>query len=150
MNVGCLIKSIFAGIFGTFFSGLLVGFVLIIIHSAIFDEQKAYQVPLLIVGAILTILSYPYWVYKVYQGYKKKTTCPRCKTPFSWYEKGTGSKTLSEGYVSEDVKVNDSKGYHYQRQGFRVGKREYYYRAACKECGYIQDRMSVGSYKERV
>ena len=151
MNVVVFIKSLFKGVLYAFIIGMMVWVVLFVV-AILFDSKSLEQ---LIYGwyrfFVLCIICYPLGVLASYHIEKEETTCPRCKKPFSWYEKSTGSETLSESVVSEDVKVDDGNNrYHFERRAFRVGKRRYYYRATCKECGYTQDRTEVGSYKERV
>lgn len=152
MNVVALIKYIFLGILAAPLLGGIIWVILFIIACFGFEWLAS-----LLEGSgwrgffVISILCYPLVVWGAYQQNKEETTCPRCKTPFSWYEESIGSETLSESVVSEDVKVDDGNNrHHFERRAFRVGKRKYYYRATCKECGYTQDRTSVGSYKERV
>lgn len=78
---------------------------------------------------------------------KKDTTCPRCKTPFSYYDELIKTETLSEDYISQDVKDSDGV---YRRKAFRVGKEKDYYRTTCKECGYTTERAEVSSFKREV
>ena len=128
MNVGCLIKNIFKGALFTLFVGLVLGFMIAYFIDMAFAGNK----PDVDAGILLfctTILPYPLWVYLFYRNDKKDTTCPRCKTPFSYYVKNEGYETLSSDYISEDVKVNDGNGrHHFERRAFKVGKRKHYYK----------------------
>lgn len=101
----------------------------------------------LVLGVILILLSYPLSVIGLFSNYKEKATCPRCKEPFVWYEEKEGTETLSEDYISQDVK--DSEGI-YRRKSYRIGKERDYYRSTCKECGYTETRTEVGSFKREV
>ena len=147
MNVGCLIKSLFIGIFAApIVWGIL--FIIAIGLRLLFDSS---WLGLLIARwdsfFVISGLCYPLAVWLAYQTDKKDTTCPRCKMPFSWYEKLIRTETLSEDYISQDVKDDDGV---YRRKAFRVGKERDYYRATCKECGFTTERTEVGSFKREV
>ncbi len=133
MNVGALIKSIF-----------LCGIVWLIVMCFGVANGLSFKF------VIITTLGYIFGVYSLYQHDKEKSTCPRCKKHWAWYEKLTDTETLSEGYISEDVKKSDNGREYYVRKGFRVGKERDYYRSTCKECGYTTERTQVSSYKREV
>lgn len=147
MNVVVFIKSLFKGVWYAFIIGMMVWVVLFVV-AILFDSKSLAQ---LIYGwyrfFVLCIICYPLGVLASYHIEKEQTTCPRCKKPFSWYEERTGTETLSEDYISQDVKGNDGI---YRRKSFRVGKERDYYCATCKECGYISERTEVGSFKREV
>ena len=62
------------------------------------------------IGITLIICYIPCYILVVrfyYNKRKKASICPRCKMTWAWCEKITNTETLSEGYISEDVKIRD-------------------------------------------
>ncbi|MGX3011707.1 hypothetical protein ACWIUD_09170 [Helicobacter sp. 23-1044] len=96
---------------------------------------------------IFAVITYPIVVWYFYNKDKKKSTCPRCKTPFVFYEQEAGTETLSEDYISQDVK--DSNGV-YRRKSYKVGKERKYYEGKCKECGHTTKRNEVSNFKREI
>lgn len=129
--IGALIKIFFKSLFATIL-------VMLLVYFFIGGGNTLY-----IIGIILFIMV----LIGAYIQDKEKTTCPRCKEPFVWYEEKEGTETLSEDYISQDVK--DSEGV-YRRKAYRIGKERDYYRSTCKECGYTTTRTEVGSFKREV
>ncbi len=148
MKAKSIASSIFAWLFGAPILGAIIYGILVELGWVPDTDESTMAVPLCIA---LIILIFIFGVYYSYSSKKKDSTCPRCKESFCWYEKQVDSETLSEAYVSEDVKKTDNNNRtYYERQAFRVGKRRYFYATTCTECGYRTSRESVGSYKERV
>ncbi|MGX2983534.1 hypothetical protein [Helicobacter sp. 23-1045] len=102
---------------------------------------------MIVIMGIIAILLLPLAIWVAYNDYKKKSTCPRCKMAFVFYEKEVGSETLSEDYITQDVK--DSNGV-YRRKSYKVGKERVYYETKCKECGHTTKRNAVGNFKREV
>lgn len=138
-----MIKSLFWGIASAIFVMVIVGFVVVFILGYLGVTIDTIVVILI----ILTILTCIICVWGLYEHYKKQSTCPRCKTPFVYYEKSIGSETLSEDYITQDVK--DSNGV-YRRKSYKVGKERVHYKSTCKECGHTTERSAVGSFKREV
>ena len=144
MSVGNLIKNIFVAALLTPL-WLLVDMVVAAVFCAIFGIEDGDG--WVVITTIFAVITYPLVVWYFYNKDKKKSTCPRCKTPFAYYEKSIGSETLSEDYISQDVK--DSDGY-YRRKSYKVGKEKKYYEGQCKECGHTTKRSEIGSFKREV
>lgn len=142
--VGALIKiffkSLFVAIFIWVFGVLLLGGSFFGIWES--DNEVNWNV-LYAIGIICFIIL----LMGNYVKDKEKTTCPRCKESFVYIEEKEGTETLSEDYISQDVK--DSEGI-YRRKSYRIGKEKHYYRSTCKECGYTDTRTEVGSFKREV
>lgn len=141
-----MIKSLFWGIGTTIFVMFIAGIVLSIIASAFSLGETAISAIIVIMG-IIAILLCPVSIWAIYNGYKKQSTCPRCKTPFVFYEKEVGTEALSEDYITQDVK--DSNGV-YRRKSYKVGKERVYYETKCKECGHTTERSAVRDFKREV
>lgn len=143
MNIGELIKNLFKAIIPAgilwFVLGFCIGFVV--------DFNTINEDVFTALVIIIYIISYTILVTYFYKRDAKKSTCPRCKMPFVFYEKRVGSETLSEDYISQDVKGSDGI---YRRRSYKVGKARYYYEAKCKECGYTKERQSVSNFKEAI
>ena len=142
MSVWNLIKSIFKAVFFG-----LVGWVVISLVIANTTISENAQELLFIIVTLATIVIIPILAWYFYSENKQQTTCPRCKTPFVFYEKEVGSETLSEDYISQDVK--DSNGV-YRRKSYKIGKERVYYESTCKECGYTTKRDAVRDFKREV
>lgn len=146
MNIGALIKSLLKAIIP---AGLLwimvVGILFFEIEIADVDSwnENVAEAVFLIIYIILYAIIATYF----YNSSAKKSTCPRCKTPFVFYEKCVGSETLSEDYISKDVKDSDGR---YRRKSYKVGKERNYYESKCKECGHTTKRDAVINFQREV
>lgn len=144
MSIGAMIKSFFWGIVCAIFLMLIIGFVLMFVGFGLLGmSDNAFFITMVILAVIL----FPVCIWGAYENYKQKSTCPRCKTPFVFYEKCVGSETLSENYISHDVKDNDGT---YRRRSYKVGKERNYYKSKCKECGYTKERQAVSNFKREI
>ena len=143
MSIGAMIKSFFIGTICAIFLMLIIGFVLIFVF-AFLEVSDSVATAILV---ILAIILFPVCIWGVYESYKQKSTCPRCKTPFVFYEKCVGSETLSEDYISQDVKGSDGT---YRRKSYKVGRERNYYEAKCKECGHTTERNEVSNFKREI
>lgn len=135
MNITAMIKSFFNGAIFAFFLMLIIVIVSIFVF-AFFEVPDSIAIAIL---AILAIILFPVCIWGAYEKYKQESTCPRCKMPFVFYEKRVGSETLSEDYISQDVKGSDGV---YRRKSYKVGKERNYYKSKCKECGYTNRATS--------
>lgn len=143
MNIVALIKNLFIAII----PAVILWLVLLICISCIVDVEAMNEYVLTTLKIIVYIISYAITVTYLYKRDAKKTTCPRCKTPFVFYEKCVGSETLSEDYISQDVKDSDGT---YRRKSYKVGKERNYYEAKCKECGHTTERNAVSNFKREI
>lgn len=144
MSIGAIIKSFFIGTICAIFLMLIIGFVLMFVGFGLLEmSDNAF----FIIMVILAVILFPVCIWGTYESYKQKSTCPRCKTPFVFYEKCVGSETLSENYISHDVKDNDGT---YRRRSYKVGKERNYYESKCKECGYTKERNEVSNFKREI
>lgn len=132
-----LIKAIFVSLFWAPICGGIIWFV----AKLVFDTASGN------LFWVSSIISYLLCVIGLFFKHKEESTCPRCKEPFAWYEEKEGTETLSEDYISQDVK--DDNGI-YRRKAYRIGKERDYYRSTCKECGYTTTRTELGSFKREV
>ena len=138
-----MIKSLFWGIVCTIFIMIAVYFVVAFIANIL----NLGETVIIVIMGIIAILLCPVSIWAIYNGYKKQSTCPRCKTPFVFYEKEVGTEALSEDYITQDVK--DSNGV-YRRKSYKVGKERVYYETKCKECGHTTERSAVRDFKREV
>lgn len=143
MSITAMIKSFFWGIVCAIFLMLIIGFVLIFVFAFVEVSDNVATA----IFIILAVILFPVCIWGAYENYKQKSTCPRCKTPFVFYEKCVGSETLSEDYISHDVKDNDGT---YRRRSYKVGKERNYYESKCKECGYTKERNEVSNFKREI
>lgn len=143
MSITAMIKSFFLGII----AGTVVTIIVGLVVSFILGYLGVSDNVLTIVWIVLAVIIFPACMWALYEGYKEKSTCPRCKTPFAFYEKRVGSETLSEDYISHDVKGSDGV---YRRKSYKVGKERNYYKSKCKECGHTKERQDVSSFKREV
>lgn len=143
MSIGALIKNLFIAIFPAW----ILWIVLFICISCIVDVEAMNKSVLTVLNIIVYIILYIILVTYFYKRDAKKSTCPRCKTPFVFYEKCVGSETLSEDYISQDVKDNDGT---YRRRSYKVGRERNYYESKCKECGYTTERNEVSNFKREI
>lgn len=143
MSIKAMIKSLFLGTICAIFLMLIIGFVLIFVF-AFLEVSDSVATAILV---ILAIILFPVCIWGAYESYKQKSTCPRCKTPFVFYEKCIGSETLSEDYISQDVKDSDGT---YRRRSYKVGRERNYYESKCKECGYTTERNAVSNFKREI
>lgn len=143
MSITALIKSIFWGIIAWFIIMLIIALVVVSMLEYLGVPDSVIR----IVFIALAVIILPACIWALYAKYKEESTCPRCKTPFVFYEKSVGSETLSEDYISQDVKGSDGV---YRRKSYKVGKERNYYKSKCKECGFTKERQAVSNFKREV
>lgn len=143
MSIGAMIKSFFIGTICAIFLMLIIGFVLMFVFAFVEVSDNVATA----IFIILAVILFPVCIWGAYENYKQKSTCPRCKMPFVFYEKCVGSETLSEDYISQDVKGSDGV---YRRRSYKVGKERNYYESKCKECGYTKERQAVSNFKREI
>lgn len=80
----------------------------------------------------------------------EKTTCPKCKIPFSFKVESSYGKKLNREYKTKDVKEGYGKDAYTRRGVFAYGKQEVYYSEKCHKCGMTHEWKDTTRYEEEV